>query len=112
MLIIRQEQMAAFERSLLDDFVARAARRVEADHPEPARALTPDGVRATVHEAIARASAAGIEDEDGVMLYLRAMLERGRDFDREPWAAFLKDPAVAPPFKLVELARALHGGER
>lgn len=109
MLVIRSEQLRAFEGALVDGFVARAAQWVAEHHADQARALGADGVRKSVREAIRRARLAGIVDEHGILLYLRAMYERGHEFDREPWAAFLGDPAVEPATKLVELADALRG---
>jgi hypothetical protein len=108
MLVIRHEQLAAFERARVDDFVERASGWLRERHPEPARPLGDDGVRATVRDAIARSARAGIVSEDGVLLYLRAMVEAGHDFDREPWAGFLRDPRLDPAQKLVKLATVLY----
>jgi hypothetical protein len=108
MLVIRKEQFAAFERALVETFVSRAAEWVAAHHPEQARARGAEGVRASIRAALDRAAGAGIVDEPGVMLFVRAVYERGDGFHAEPWAAFLDDPSTTPARKIVLLASALY----
>jgi hypothetical protein len=90
LLLIRKEQIEAFDRDRLRRFEARLCTLLPQHWPDACRALGEDGLRALVHDGVERARAYGIASEPGVTRFLNVMLALGAGFDsdpRYPWAA-------------------------
>ncbi len=117
MLVIRPEQMEAFEQAALRNFEQRAAEHLRETFPKHARFLGEGGVRDVVRHGLEKARGYGFSSERGFLLYLELMLLVGGGFDEDPqlpWAAqVLSSQSSAEPERLEALrARAAEYFER
>ncbi len=104
---IRDAQHAAFSQALVDDFVDRAARRL--DGALRRRAAPPVDAPALVVDGIAAAARRGIDTPAEIDRDLAVLAALGPGFDeRLPWArAILARADLAAPHKLHRLERWL-----
>ncbi len=90
MLVIRDAQMGAFYEAVVDRYVRSRAAMIERDFAAQYAQLRREGAEALVRDAVARAKAYKIDDDDAVDRFLRLMLTLGSDFDARPetsWTA-------------------------
>jgi hypothetical protein len=106
-LVIREEQMAAFAVGAREQFVAHAVARLRVDEPEIFAAAPDVEVTAFVRHGLARAEAHGITESALVLDFLTCMAWLGPDFESRPDAAgaarILADPAQTPEHKVARL---------
>lgn len=101
MIIIRKEQMAAFEAASVRRFEGDMIAHWHRFFPAYLRGLDEETMRAAIAHGVERAAAHGLIAEQDACLYLDVMLLFGRDFDRDPrrgWAAqILAEARLAKP---------------
>ena len=88
-LVVRREQMQAFEQALLTTFVNRMADRLRDRFPAETANLRPADLEATIRAGIAAAARHGVRDEADVARYLEFVVTYGPSFDvdeRTAWA--------------------------
>lgn len=81
MLVIRDAQMGAFYEAVVERYVQSRVAKIERDHAEKYAALGREGAEALVRDAVTRAKAYKIDDDDAVDRFLHLMLTLGSDFD-------------------------------
>jgi len=90
MIVIRDEQIRAMARPMMDRFERRAAKHVETYFLDQARSLGPDALLAGLRECIARAATWGLATERDLLQFITLAFTFGRHFDADPafpWAA-------------------------
>ena len=88
-MVIRQEQMSAFQEDANADFENRMVVHLNKCFPAECQALQEAGVRKTIRYGIDQAAKYDVKAERDVCKYIDVMMVYGRDFDtREdlPWA--------------------------
>ena len=102
MLVVRKEQMAAFEQSLFRRWVMDHLRRF---FPAQCERLGPKGLIELVDHGVAHAREHGFHAERDVCRYLDIMVVFGRTFDRDlPWAKeILEDARLVLPGMRMDL---------
>jgi hypothetical protein len=88
MLVIRKEQIHAFNQTLLRRWIASY---LQSCYPEATAAHEPFGLSALVDQAISRAKACGIETDEDIRKYAHLTFILGFDFEELPWVAALWD---------------------
>lgn len=110
MLIVRQEQLEAFETVARERFAREMLARTLAARPE----LDRGAAAALVETAIARACRYGLEDEADIEAFVDLCRERGVAFEEasgmEPLAALLARPDLPGELKMALAAQMLDGG--
>ena len=113
-LRVREEQLLAFRAVADEDFVARTAEYLRAEHPEAAVAL-PDGERplsempdelllGMVRRGIARARSYGLTWESSITAFVVLMFVVAPNFDAHPLIRrVLTDEKVAPDLRVDQL---------
>lgn len=87
MLIIRAEQMRAFEEAAVRRFAERAADFLERRFPERCRELGREAVLRTVHAVTSKAESYDLVSEVDVISFLRLMYRLGHELDPDAaWA--------------------------
>jgi hypothetical protein len=110
MLVIRKEQMAAFEVSFRERFEVRMAEHLTTYFPAESDRLGPD-LAAFVRRNTDKALQYGINSEREVCIYLDLAMTYGEQFDRElSWSQkILTDPALGSPAKIERMLQiAIH----
>jgi hypothetical protein len=104
MLVIRKEQIAAFEASLRERFESRMADHLTTYFPLESGRLGPE-LRAFIRRNIDKAFQYGIDAEHDVCIYLDLAMAYGAQFDEVlPWSRnILNDPALGAPAKIERL---------
>jgi hypothetical protein len=105
MLLIRAQQMQAFEQASMARFERRMVAHLRQLAPKHCKAVGEAGLRQVVRVGFARAKDHGFTKRGPVKLYLDLMIMLGSDFDSDPqypWAAALLDDPDTPD----EMARA------
>ncbi len=96
MLVIRDAQMAVFDRLAGDRFAERLVRHARAHYPA-VEGLTDDALRARVDAALARARSYGLTWEFTLADFVGRALTVTQEFDRHPeLAAALREVAASP----------------
>jgi len=111
-LVVRDAQLSAFARAR---FLAWMTRHLETHFPEQCEALGADGVRHTLHTAIAKAHGHGFTREPDVCRFVDLVFTFGLTFDddeRLPWAratlAALKAAGGTPAIEPLHRAAMLY----
>jgi hypothetical protein len=116
MLIIRREQMKAFEKAFEDRFVRQAMETLTAEMPEKCEPLGKAGLCALVEKAVIKCGRYGISGESLILQFARTEIIHGEDFDispQHPWAApILRNQQLYSHEKMdrLELASFSHTG--
>jgi hypothetical protein len=113
MLTIRQEQMEALGRMMLERFADDMVRHLRESFPSKCAALGEVGVRDAIQDGISRAGRYGVQKHSDICRFIDMMFVFGADFDTNPkmlWAArILTDPSITDPdtrmYRLYEEAR-------
>jgi hypothetical protein len=104
MLVIRMEQLRAFEKARVERFVAAMIPRLRDEAPEVTGQASDEEIAALVRHGVARAAAYGLESAPQIAGYITCMTWLGPDFDtspEHPWAAaILGDASLGPEDKL------------
>jgi hypothetical protein len=111
MLLIRNEQMQAFRKTLRQRFEDRLLHHLLRRHPEYCAAKGVEAVKASITQGIDSAFAYGLGSEENISDYVEIMIRIGDDFDtRWPWASkVLSETALKPAVKMANLrSRAEH----
>ncbi len=89
MVVIREQQMEAFARVLMDRFVQRTVEHLLQDLPEETASLGLDRPKLEdfVRKGIRQAKNYGIQYDHDLQLYVDCMVTLEPEFDRLPWAA-------------------------
>jgi len=90
MLVIRKEQIHAFNQTLLRRWIASY---LQSCYREATAALEPGTLPALVDQAIARAKTCGIETDEDIRKYAHLTFILGIDFEMLPWVAAIWDNA-------------------
>src|SRR5262245_10665352 len=88
-LVVRREQMQAFERALLATFVNKMAERLRLRLPAETAPLVPTDLKTLISDGIAAATRHGVRDEADVARYLEFVVMYGLRFDvdeKTAWA--------------------------
>ena len=96
MLIIRKEQMAAFEGEARRGFEERMLAHLRKYFPERCSEMGEDGVRDSIREAIQRTGKLGLALEYDIERYLNHMFALGLDFDTNPAYPWVKEVLSDP----------------
>ena len=123
MLVIRAEQIAAFEQAMLSSFERSLVEHLSGFAPSDAQVLQAAGLRRVVGEGRESAARLGITDRDDIRLYLELMLLLGSGFATDPqywWAAAAltgpdtqqSRPAIRLHASAVEYTRLVLGENR
>ena len=96
MLIIRKEQMEAFEQSAIRNFENEMVRHMKKFSPLHCKVIGDNGVREVIRLGIDRAEKYSLTNRGPVRFYIELMFMFGSDFDTDPqlpWAGkILNDP--------------------
>ncbi len=98
-MIIREEQMRAFEESLFRGFEDRMIERVRSYFPKSAEQIGEAQLRVLTGYAVKRAKRHGMTHERSVGLYLDLMLVLGSNFDEDsqfPWVGAILSDTSSP----------------
>lgn len=88
MIILRKEQLEAFDKAALDDFIKRAYHHIKDNIHNKYESLGSRKVKESVLTAIANAKEYDINKEYDVLRFINFMYVFGFDFDENiPWAA-------------------------
>lgn len=90
MIVIRREQMEAFDKAVSREFALRLAAHIKEAFPKHAEAMGDAARLEVARKARERAAAHGIKGEGNTRRYLELMLMFGSAFDEDPqlsWAA-------------------------
>jgi hypothetical protein len=91
-LVIRAEQMTAFEKDAERKFLESAIRFLQEEAPEVVEEASPEELLEFTAECLRRARSHGIDDGHCVRQFMLFATWRGLGFDEEPWArAILKE---------------------
>ena len=88
-LVVRREQMQAFEQALLTTFVNRMAERLRSRFAAETAELPPADLDTMIRDGIAAAARHGVRDEADVARYLEFVVTYGPRFDvdeKTAWA--------------------------
>ena len=88
-LVVRREQMQAFEQALLTTFVNRMADRLRVRFPAETGKLAAADLESMIRDGIAAAARHGVKDEADVARYLEFVVTHGPSFDvdeKTAWA--------------------------
>ena len=103
MIQIRPEQMEAFNRLCLEEFLDRGAAQLRKEFPKEMADASDANLRIRVRRGIDRAAIYGLTSQYEVICFVDAAVLLGEDFDRDPkhaWAkVLLDDPSVSPQDK-------------
>jgi hypothetical protein len=104
MIVIRREQMKAFEQYVLEGYIERCAARIAVDFPERSAALGDQGTVDLVRAGVARAALYRVESEGAVDRFIDLMVAIAPDFESDPRCAFAKhildDDGLDDTFKM------------
>src|SRR5579884_1741092 len=106
MLVIREEQLRVFGRSVRRGFVGRLAARFAEIWPERSARLG-GGCREFVEASVERALSYGLEREKDVARFVNLCFVWGRDFENRPehaWARQILTSNLRPAVKIEEMA--------
>lgn len=106
MLIMRPQQIQAFEQYMLERFVQRMIGELRRCCPEETSTIDNDALAETIHSGIAIAERYDITDESDVERYLEFHVRYGPDFStgKTVWAArYLKDETLTGHDKINEI---------
>jgi hypothetical protein len=107
MLVLRKDQLDAFDTEAAARFRAELASHLRTHFAERFRGLSDDDLNAYVSHGIKRAQAYGIGVERAIALFVHRMAEHGDDFDtdpRRPWVArILNDDRIPGDHKMNEI---------
>lgn len=119
MLLIRREQMAAFQTEVERHFAERVEAHIAHSYPKHARALGEARLRALVKTGLEARTRLGIVGDGTAVTFIELMVEFGERFERAPeraWAEqMLADEALPGDVKVRAIrARfdAMTGGRR
>ena len=88
-LVVRREQMQAFEQALLTKYVNQMAARLRARFPVETSKLEPAELDTMIRDGIVAAARHGVKDESDVARYLEFVVTYGPRFDvdeKTAWA--------------------------
>ena len=91
MLVIRREQMAAFERAAESRFEEDAMRHFRATLPAEAEAMGEKTLRRLVRTGMLKGKSYGLEDEYDYLRLMNLMFAFGIDFDESAAFAWARD---------------------
>lgn len=104
MLVIRNEQMRAFEDA---QFIEWLRQHLSRFFPERCLELGPETVSNTIADGLARARARGFQEPADLCRFLDLMFAFGLQFDRDesyPWASeLLNAPEITNPTERMDL---------
>jgi hypothetical protein len=89
MLIIRREQLKAFEKAFESRFVRQAMSALAEEMPEECERLGKQRLQALLEKTVAKCDRYGISEEDLLLQFARLQIDHGTDFDispEDPWA--------------------------
>lgn len=119
MLLIRREQMAAFQTEVDRHFAERVEAHIAHTYPKHARALGEARLRGLVKTGLDARTRLGISSDGAAVTFIELMVEFGERFERSPeraWAEqMLADEALPGDVKVRAIrARfdAMTGGRR
>jgi len=102
-VVIREQQMGALRKSVIDGFAGRVARELRSQFPYKLKTNSHDQVKRLVHEAIRRGKPYGVVSEADIKRYAEYMVEYQPDFDSTPWARPILAGAKSGSEKMDEL---------
>jgi hypothetical protein len=88
MLVIRKEQIHAFDQTLLRRWILSY---LKSCYPEATAALESRALSTLADQAISRAKASGIETDEDIRKYAHLVFVLGADFETLPWVAAIWD---------------------
>jgi hypothetical protein len=83
-LVIRNEQIAEFDRSLTEKFIVSLANELRAEHPEDVENFSDEELRQGIAEGIERAESYGLEGDADVKAFVKLLFTVGWYFDHYP----------------------------
>jgi hypothetical protein len=97
-MIIRAEQLVAFEKGMVRNFENRMIEHIQSFSPPHCRILNREQLREVVQLGMVRAKEHGFESQAHIQRYIEIMIQIGSHFDADPqlpWAAkILRDDAL------------------
>lgn len=112
MLVIREDQLAAFRLAAKERFVDDTAAHLRQHYPAPCAALGPEAqVRAFVRRGMTSAAKHGIEGWGGQTLYLELLVQFGEHLERSPlrqWSKNILENPDLPGDAKAEVLRDRH----
>jgi len=93
-MIVRKQQVSAFQQSALEAYEDRVSQHLEVCFPKWFEDMGAHGARGFIREGIATAGEYGITEERDVCKFIDLMVVFGKEFARaQPWASsILKNP--------------------
>jgi len=103
-LVIRKEQLFAFQADADRRFHGWVMDHVRAGLPKVADPLSPEQLSRMVRFAVAKAEGYGLKDESNILTFVTLMFAVAPNFDRYLWFAMqLADPRLPPDLRFETL---------